>query len=49
MCTAGTPHSADTVKERNANTREAIAELEACEGTKFATVDDLMADLRADD
>ena len=33
----------------NATTREAIAELEAGKGKKFASVDDLMADLHADD
>lgn len=36
------------VKAPNATTRKAIAELEAGKGKKFATVDDLMADLRAD-
>jgi len=33
----------------NATTREAIAELEAGKGKKFASVDGLMADLHADD
>jgi hypothetical protein len=33
----------------NATTRKAIAELEAGKGKKFANVDDLMADLHADD
>lgn len=37
------------VKVPNATTKEAIAELEAGKGKKFASVDDLMADLRADD
>ncbi len=37
------------VKAPNAKTRKAIAELEAGKGKKFATVDDLMADLNADD
>jgi DNA-damage-inducible protein J len=36
------------VKVPNAATREAMAEL-AAEGTKFASVDALMADLHADD
>ena len=38
-----------TVKAPNATTRRAIEELEAGKGKKFATVDDLMADLNADD
>ena len=37
------------VKAPNAATRKAIAELEAGKGKKFNSVDDLMADLRADD
>jgi DNA-damage-inducible protein J len=37
------------VKAPNAATRKAIAELEAGDGKKFADVDDLMADLHADD
>ena len=37
------------VKVPNAATRKAIAELEAGKGQKFASVDELMADLRADD
>lgn len=37
------------VKAPIASTREAIAELEAGKGKHFASVDDLMADLRADD
>jgi len=37
------------VKVPNATTRKAIAELEAGQGKKFANVDDLMADLHADD
>lgn len=37
------------VKVPNAATREAMAELAAGKGTKFASVDALMADLRADD
>ena len=37
------------VKVPNATTKQAIAELEAGEGKKFAGVDDLMADLHADD
>jgi len=37
------------VKVPNATTRQAIAELEAGKGKKFATIDDLMADLNADD
>ncbi|MDR2990532.1 MAG: type II toxin-antitoxin system RelB/DinJ family antitoxin [Burkholderiaceae bacterium] len=37
------------VKAPNATTRKAIAELEAGKGKKFATLDDLMADLNADD
>lgn len=32
----------------NSKTKNAIAELEAGKGKKFASVDDLMADLRAD-
>jgi DNA-damage-inducible protein J len=37
------------VKVPNAATRQAITELEAGQGEKFASVDDLMADLHADD
>lgn len=37
------------VKVPNANTKRAISELEAGKGRKFASVDDLMADLHADD
>jgi DNA-damage-inducible protein J len=37
------------VKVPNAATREAMAELEAGKGKRFADVDDLMADLHADD
>lgn len=37
------------VKVPNAATRQAITELEASQGEKFASVDDLMADLHADD
>ncbi len=37
------------VKAPNKATREAMAELEAGEGKKFASVADLMADLHADD
>lgn len=37
------------VKVPNATTRDAMAELEAGKGERFATVQDLMADLRADD
>jgi len=37
------------VKVPNAMTRKAIAELEAGKGKKLASVDDLMADLNADD
>ena len=37
------------VKVPNATTRKAIAELEAGKGKRFASVDDLMADLRAED
>ncbi len=37
------------VKVPTATTRKAIAELEAGKGKRFDTVDDLMADLRADD
>ena len=37
------------VKAPNAETREAIAELSAGKGAKFACVDALMADLHADD
>ena len=36
------------VKVPNATTRKAIAELEAGKGKRFASVDDLMADLHAD-
>ena len=37
------------VKVPNATTKKAIAELEAGKGKKFASVDNLMADLHADD
>ena len=37
------------VKVPNAATREAMAELEAGKGKKFEGVDELMADLNADD
>ncbi|WP_085440411.1 type II toxin-antitoxin system RelB/DinJ family antitoxin [Magnetofaba australis] len=37
------------VKAPNATTIEAIAELESGKAEKFASVDDLMADLHADD
>lgn len=37
------------VKVPTATTRKAIAELEAGKGERFDTVDDLMADLHADD
>lgn len=37
------------VKVPNATTREAIAELEAGKGKRFASVDDLMADLHTND
>lgn len=37
------------VKVPNATTRAAMAELEAGKGTKFNSLDDLMADLNADD
>jgi DNA-damage-inducible protein J len=37
------------VKAPNATTRKAIAELEANRGKKFASVDELMAELHADD
>lgn len=37
------------VKVPNATTRKAIAELESGHGKSFASVDALMADLRADD
>lgn len=37
------------VKVPNATTRKAIAELEAGKGKRFATVEDLMADLHAGD
>ncbi len=37
------------VKVPNAVTKKAIAELESGKGQKFAIVDDLMADLHADD
>lgn len=37
------------VRAPNATTREAIAELEAGKGRRFASVDDLMADLHAGD
>jgi DNA-damage-inducible protein J len=37
------------VKAPNATTKKAIAELEAGKGKRFASVEDLMADLHADD
>lgn len=37
------------VKAPSVTTRKAIAELEAGKGKRFANVDDLMADLNADD
>lgn len=37
------------IKVPNAATKKAIAELEAGNGKRFASVDDLMADLHADD
>lgn len=37
------------VKVPNAKTRKAIAELEAGTGKRFSSVEDLMADLHADD
>lgn len=37
------------IKVPNATTREAMAELEAGKGKRFTSVDDLMADLHADD
>jgi len=37
------------VKVPNATTRKAIAELDTGKGKRFASVDDLMADLHADD
>ena len=37
------------VKVPNITTQQAITELEAGQGEKFASVDDLMADLHADD
>lgn len=37
------------VKVPNAVTKKAITELESGKGQKFASVDDLMADLHADD
>jgi len=37
------------VKVPNATTKKAVAQLEAGKGKKFANVDDLMADLHADD
>ena len=37
------------VKAPNATTRKAIAELESGRGQQFSSVDDLMADLHADD
>jgi len=37
------------IKAPNATTREAISELEAGEGQRFSSVDELMADLHADD
>jgi DNA-damage-inducible protein J len=36
------------IKVPNQTTRKAIAELKAGKGSKFATLDDLMADLHAD-
>ncbi|MFY7777224.1 MAG: type II toxin-antitoxin system RelB/DinJ family antitoxin [Elstera sp.] len=36
------------VKVPNSTTRKAIAELETGQGVKFTSIDDLMADLRAD-
>jgi len=37
------------VKVPSATTRKAIAELETGKGKRFTSVDDLMADLHADD
>jgi DNA-damage-inducible protein J len=37
------------IKVPNVTTRKAIAELEANQGQQFSNVDDLMADLNADD
>ena len=37
------------VKVPNATTKKALAELEAGKGKKFVSVEDLMADLHADD
>lgn len=37
------------VEVPNAITRKAIAELEAGQGKRFASIDELMADLRAED
>ncbi len=37
------------VKVPNRTTRQAIAELEAGQGQRFNSIDELMADLRADD
>lgn len=37
------------VKAPNAKTRKAMAELEAGKGQRFTSVEDLMADLHADD
>ena len=37
------------IKAPNATSREAMAELAAGKGQRFADVDDFMADLRADD
>ena len=37
------------IKVPNTTTRKAIADLEAGKGKRFASVDDLMADLHADD
>ena len=37
------------VKVPNKTTRQAIAELEAGQGKRFNSIDELMADLRADD
>jgi DNA-damage-inducible protein J len=37
------------VKVPNASTKEAITELEAGKGKRFSSVNDLMADLHADD
>jgi len=37
------------VKVPNATTRQAMAELEAGQGKRFTSIDELMADLHADD